>query len=215
MQLTSKQDAYAANNHAVIYGIEGESISINCTYNLKENQWREKSWCRHISKTVCQHVVSARRFWMPFLKKRNGTTSIADDIRTGILTVTIYPLKKEDAGLYQYKADFLGSKSTLCTVKLKVLRGTWEIEAPEEPRAEHSLSSTIGNAGVNLPFIVAGFLGFKGLIIIFLLIIAWSQKCRRLEDGSRRENDHQLLSVTDVMEGRQRTSKNPLTGAWA
>lgn len=116
-------DAYVANNFAVMYGTEGESISINCTYNPKENQWREKSWCRHISKTVCQHVVSARRFWMPFLKRRNGTTAIADDIQKGILTVIINPLKKEDAGLYQYKADFLGSMNTLCKVKLKVLQG--------------------------------------------------------------------------------------------
>ncbi|XP_015268193.1 PREDICTED: triggering receptor expressed on myeloid cells 2-like isoform X2 [Gekko japonicus] len=194
--LVSLSDAYAANNVAVVYGIEGESVSINCTYNPKENQWREKSWCRHISKTVCQHVVSARRFWMPFLKRRNGTTSIADNIQNGILTVTINPLKKEDAGLYQYKADFLGSMSTLCKVKLKVLRGTWKTEAPEEPRAVYSISSTIGTAGINLHFVVAGFLGFKCLVVIFLLIIAWSQKNRRLEDGSRRENEHQLLSFT-------------------
>ncbi|KAL8178963.1 UNVERIFIED_CONTAM: hypothetical protein K2H54_058090 [Gekko kuhli] len=76
---------------------------------------------------------------MPFLKRRNGTTSIADDIPNGILTVTISPLKKEDAGLYQYKADFLGSMSTLCKVKLKVLLGTWKTEAPEEPKAVHSI----------------------------------------------------------------------------
>ncbi|XP_060089259.1 triggering receptor expressed on myeloid cells 2-like isoform X2 [Heteronotia binoei] len=188
--LVSLSDAYAAYHVAIMYGIEGESISINCSYNPKENQWREKSWCRHISMTVCQHVVSAKRFWMPFLKRRNGTTSIADDIQNGILTVTINPLKKEDAGLYQYKADFLGSMSILCKVKLKVLQDKWETEAPEEPRAVHSISSTIGNAGVNLHFIVAGFLGFKCLAVIFLLIVAWRQKIKRLEDGSRRENEH-------------------------
>nr|XP_056701158.1 triggering receptor expressed on myeloid cells 2-like [Euleptes europaea] len=194
--LVSLSDAYAANNHAVVYGIEGESISINCTYNPKENQWREKSWCRRISQTECQHVVTARRFWMPFLKRRNGTTSIADDILNGILTVTISPLKKEDAGLYQYKTDFLGSMGTLCKVMLKVLRGTWETESPEEPRAVQSISSTIGTAGINLHFLAAGFLGFKCLVVIVLLIIAWSQKNRRLEDSSRRENEHQLLSLT-------------------
>ncbi|XP_048353683.1 natural cytotoxicity triggering receptor 2 isoform X2 [Sphaerodactylus townsendi] len=194
--LVSLSDTYAASNVAVVYGIEGESVSINCTYNPKEHLWREKSWCRHINRTECQRVVSARRFWMPFLKRRNGTTAIADDSQNGILTVTISPLKKEDAGLYQYKTDFLGSMSTLCKVMLKVLQGTWKTEAPEEPRAEHSISRTLGNSGANLHYLVAGFLGFKCLVVIFLLIIAWSQRNRRLEDGSRRENEHQLLSIT-------------------
>ncbi|XP_054837360.1 triggering receptor expressed on myeloid cells 2-like [Eublepharis macularius] len=195
--LVSLSDAYASNNVAVVYGIEGESVSINCTYSPKENQWREKNWCRHISNTECQHVVTARRFWMPFLKRRNGTTSIADDIQKGILTVTINPLKEEDAGLYQCNTDFLGSVRILHKVKLKVLRaGTREIEVPEMARAAHSYSSTLGDSGVSLHFLVAGFLGFKFLVVIFLLIIAWNQKNRRLEDGSRRENEHQLLSVT-------------------
>lgn len=59
-----------------------------------------------------------------------------------------------------------------------------------------TFQSAIGNVRVNLHFIVAGFLGVKCLAVIFLLIIGWSQKNRRLEDGSRRENEHQLLSVT-------------------
>lgn len=114
---------YVAEKIVVMNGVEGKSISINCTYSPKENQWREKSWCKHISKTECQYVVSARRFWMQFLKIRNGTTSISDNIQEGILTVTINPLQKQDAGLYQCKTDFLGVKKTLCKVEVKVLQG--------------------------------------------------------------------------------------------
>lgn len=123
----------ALEDVAVVYGIEGESVSINCTYSLKDNQWREKSWCKHISEQECEHVVSARRFWMPFLRRRNGTTSISDNIQKGLLTVTIKPLQKQDAGLYQCKAEFLGNVNTLCKVKVTVVTG-WSL-CPNQLRA--------------------------------------------------------------------------------
>ncbi|KAJ7332982.1 hypothetical protein JRQ81_015162 [Phrynocephalus forsythii] len=116
-------EAYATEDVTIVYGVEGEPISINCTYRRKENQWREKSWCKHVSEMECQHIVSARRFWMPFLKRRNGTTAIADNIHEGILTVTINPLRKQDAGLYQCKTELLGVVRTLQKVKVNVLAG--------------------------------------------------------------------------------------------
>ncbi|XP_061486376.1 triggering receptor expressed on myeloid cells 2-like isoform X1 [Rhineura floridana] len=177
--LVSLAEAYTTEDVAVVYGIEGESISINCTYRPKENQWREKSWCKHISEMECQHVVSARRFWMPFLKRRNGTTAIADNIQKGILTVTINPLQKKDAGLYQCKTDFLGTVNTLQKVNVKVLAGIWETEAPEEPRAVHSISSTPSDAQINLHFLVATFLGFKLLVAVVLLIVAKTSCSKR------------------------------------
>ncbi|XP_062975143.1 triggering receptor expressed on myeloid cells 2-like isoform X2 [Elgaria multicarinata webbii] len=188
--------AYATENVALLYGIEGESITINCTYRPKENQWREKSWCKHISTTECQHVVSARRFWMPFLKRKNGTTAIADNIQDGILTVTINPLHKQDAGVYQCKTEFLGVVNTLQTVKLKVLSDLWETKTPEEPRAVHSISSTPSYEEGTLYFLVAGFLGFKLLVAVVILIIAKSKKSRTTGDESRGENGHQLLPIT-------------------
>nr|XP_060627515.1 triggering receptor expressed on myeloid cells 2-like [Anolis sagrei ordinatus] len=189
-------DADTTEDVTVVYGIEGKPISINCSYNLKENQWREKSWCKHISETNCQHVVSARRFWMPFLKRRNGTTAIADNIHEGILTVTINPLKKKDAGLYQCKTDFLGVVNTLQKVKVNVLTDLWEAEAPEEPRVEQSISSTPSDPEVKLHIVVAGLLGVKFLIAVLILIIARSLKNRTTEDECRRENEHQLFPVT-------------------
>lgn len=113
----------AADNITLVYGEEGGTISINCTYNPRQQRWREKSWCKQIDETKCQHVVSARRFWLPFLKNRNGTTAISDDIHKGVLTVTMKRLKKQDAGLYQCRTDFLGETNTLQKVQLKVLTG--------------------------------------------------------------------------------------------
>uniref|UniRef100_A0A670ZGT2 Triggering receptor expressed on myeloid cells 2 n=1 Tax=Pseudonaja textilis TaxID=8673 RepID=A0A670ZGT2_PSETE len=104
-----------------VSGVEGGPISINCSYSPQKNQWREKSWCKHISEATCQHVVSARRFWLPFLKRRNGTTAIADNIQEGVLMVTINPLQKQDAGWYQCMTNFLGTVKTLQKVKVNVL----------------------------------------------------------------------------------------------
>lgn len=116
-------ELYAAENTTVVYGMEGETISINCTYGPKEHKWKEKSWCKQVDETQCQRVVSARRFWLPFLKNRNGTTSISDNIHKGVLMVTIKRLQKQDAGLYQCKTDFLGTTRTLQKVKVEVLEG--------------------------------------------------------------------------------------------
>ncbi|XP_032074930.1 triggering receptor expressed on myeloid cells 2-like isoform X2 [Thamnophis elegans] len=176
-----------------VFGVEGEPISINCSYSPQENQWREKSWCKHISEATCQHVVSARRFWLPFVKRRNGTTAIADNIQEGVVMVTINPLQKQDAGWYQCLTRFLGTVKTLQKVKVNVLTSTEDVQ--EKPRILHSISGSLSNAGVNLIFLVAGFLGFKLLIAIIILIIARSKK-RTTGNESRGENQHFHLPIT-------------------
>lgn len=114
----------AAENVTVVYGMEGGTISVNCTYDPWQQRWREKSWCKQIDETKCQRVVSARRFWLPFLRNRNGTTSIRDNVQDGVLTVTMKRLRKQDAGMYQCRSDFLGETSSLGYVQVEVLTGT-------------------------------------------------------------------------------------------
>uniref|UniRef100_A0ABM5G764 Triggering receptor expressed on myeloid cells 2-like n=1 Tax=Pogona vitticeps TaxID=103695 RepID=A0ABM5G764_9SAUR len=194
--LVSLSEAYTTEDVTIVYGVEGEPISINCTYSPKENQWREKSWCKHISEMECQHVVSARRFWMPFLKRRNGTTAIADNINKGILTVTINPLRKEDAGLYQCKTDFLGIVNTLQKVRVNVLTGILETEASEMPRAVHSISRSLSNPEIKVHFLVAGFLVFKFLVAVAIFLIAWVKKNNITRDGNRGQTEHQLFPLT-------------------
>lgn len=118
-----------AQNITTVYGMEGGTVSVNCTYNPRQQRWREKSWCKQINGSKCQHVVSARRFWLPFLKNRNGTTSISDNIQDGILTVTMRRLRKQDAGLYQCRTEYLGETNTLQRVQVDVLTGrSWGSE---------------------------------------------------------------------------------------
>ncbi|XP_070795829.1 triggering receptor expressed on myeloid cells 2-like [Pituophis catenifer annectens] len=178
-----------------VSGVEGEPISINCSYIPQKNQWREKSWCKHISEETCQHVVSARRFWLPFLKRRNGTTAIADNIQEGLLMVTINPLQKQDAGWYQCMTRFLGTMKTLQKVKVNVLTSIENSNVQETSRILHSISGSPSTAGINLAFLVAGFLGFKLVVAIIILMIA---RCKKRTTGneSRGEDQHFHLPMT-------------------
>ncbi|XP_010005378.1 PREDICTED: triggering receptor expressed on myeloid cells 2-like [Chaetura pelagica] len=186
----------AAENITVVYGMEGDTISINCTYNPWQQRWREKSWCKQIDQTKCQHVVSARRFWLPFLRNRNGTTSISDNVHDGVLTVTMKRLKKQDAGLYQCKSDFLGERNSLRKVQVEVLTAVLETQMPEEPSAVQSISSIPPEAHFTVFYIIAGFLVTKFMAVVLIFIIGYSRKSRDTEQKNPSLNEQQVLSFT-------------------
>ncbi|XP_044868631.1 triggering receptor expressed on myeloid cells 2-like isoform X1 [Mauremys mutica] len=193
--LVSLSELCVAENTTVVYGMEGETITVSCAYSPKENKWREKSWCKHVNKTECQHVVSARR-WLQFLKKWNGNTSIADNIHTGVLTVTLERLQKQDAGLYQCKTDFLGEARTLKKVKVEVLgAGAMETQAPEEPKILHSISS-LPEAHFNaFVCIITVLLVAKFLTAVLIFTIASRQRSGAMREGSHSLNQHQRLPL--------------------
>ncbi|XP_029856681.1 triggering receptor expressed on myeloid cells 2-like [Aquila chrysaetos chrysaetos] len=186
----------AAENVTVVYGMEGGTISVNCTYNPWQQRWREKSWCKQIDETKCQHVVSARRFWLPFLKNRNGTTSISDNVRDGVLTVTMKQLKKQDAGLYQCKTDYLGETNSLRKVQVEVLTAVLETQMPEEPSAVQSISSIPPEADFTVSYIIAGFLVIKFVVAVLILIAGNSRKNRATEQKNPSLNEQQVLPST-------------------
>ncbi|NXH19158.1 TREM2 protein, partial [Bucco capensis] len=169
----------ASENVTVVYGVEGGTISVNCTYNPWQQRWREKSWCRQVEESKCQRVVSARRFWLPFLRNRNGTTFIRDDIHQGILTVTMEQLQKQDAGLYQCITDFLGETNSLRKVQVEVLTAILETQMPEEPRAVQSISRIPSGANFTLFYILAGFLGAKLVVAVLIFLIGNSRKSKK------------------------------------
>ncbi|XP_025912469.1 triggering receptor expressed on myeloid cells 2-like [Apteryx rowi] len=186
----------AAENITVVYGMEGGTISINCTYNPWQQRWREKSWCKQVDEIKCQHVVSARRFWLQFLKNRNGTTSISDNVHEGVLTVTMKRLKKQDAGLYHCKTDYLGETKTLRKVQVEVLTvsGIVQTEMPEEPSAVQSISSITPEADFTVFYIVTGFLVTKFLVAVLIFTLASSRKNRDTDTEQNQSlNEQQLL----------------------
>uniref|UniRef100_A0A8C3LVG8 Ig-like domain-containing protein n=1 Tax=Chrysolophus pictus TaxID=9089 RepID=A0A8C3LVG8_CHRPC len=182
-----------AENITTVYGMEGGTISVNCIYNPWQQRWREKSWCKQIDESNCQHVVSARCFWLPFLKNRNGTTSISDNIQDGVLTVTMRRLRKQDAGLYQCRTDYLGETNTLRKVQVDVLTAVQETQIPEEPSAVQSISSIHPETDFTVLYIIAGLLATKFVVAVLIFIISNSMKNRETEQNKPSLNEQQVL----------------------
>ncbi|NWX22510.1 TREM2 protein, partial [Aegotheles bennettii] len=188
----------AAENVTVVYGMEGDTISVNCTYNPWQQRWREKSWCKQIDKTECQRVVSARRFWLPFLKNRNGTTSISDNVHEGVLTVTMKRLKKQDAGLYECRSDYLGETNSLRKVRVEVLTGTVSLKVEPTPALLFTVPRSIPpEADFTVFYIIAGFLVTKFVVAVLIFIIGHSRKNRETEQKNPSLNGQQVLPFPD------------------
>ncbi|NXR45916.1 TREM2 protein, partial [Hippolais icterina] len=164
----------AAENVTVVAAMEGDTISVNCSYDPRQ-WWREKSWCRQLDQGWCQHVVSVPPSWLPFPRNRRGTTSIRDNTRAGLLTVTLRRLRKEDAGLYQCRTDFLGETKSLRMVRVEVLEADLVTHVPEEPRAVQSISRSWD---FTVFYVLAGFLVAKFVVAVVVCVVAHSRKSR-------------------------------------
>ncbi|NWV10545.1 TREM2 protein, partial [Ptilonorhynchus violaceus] len=173
----------AAENVTVVSGVEGDTISVNCSYDPRQ-WWREKSWCQQLAEGRCQHVASAPTLWLPFPRSRRGSTSIRDDARAGVLTVTMRSLRKEDAGLYQCNTEFLGEKRSLRKVRVEVLAAGLEPHVPEEPRAVQSISSSPPKVDFSVFYILAGFLSAKFMVAVLVCVVGNSRKNREREQNS-------------------------------
>ncbi|KAG8511993.1 Triggering receptor expressed on myeloid cells 2, partial [Galemys pyrenaicus] len=140
-----------AHNTTVFQGTAGQSLRVSCPYDSLKHWGQRKAWCRQLGEEgPCQRVVSTHRSWLlSFLKKRNGSTDIADDALGGVLTVTLRNLQAHDAGLYQCQSLRGGKADTLGKVLVEVLADPLEhqdfwspdkSESSEEAPVERSVS---------------------------------------------------------------------------
>ncbi|NXI85010.1 TREM2 protein, partial [Rhipidura dahli] len=167
----------AAENVTVVAAMEGDTISVNCSYDPWQ-WWREKSWCRQLDESRCRHVVSAPTLWLPFPRSRRGGTSIRDNARAGLLTVTMRRLRKEDAGMYQCRTDFLGDARSLRKVQVEVLEASPVTHVPEEPRAVQSISRSHPKVDFTVFYILAGFLVAKFMVAVLVCVVGHRRKNR-------------------------------------
>ncbi|NXY38544.1 TREM2 protein, partial [Pomatorhinus ruficollis] len=172
----------AAENVTVVAAMEGDTISVNCSYDPRQ-WWREKSWCRQVGQGRCQAVVSAPPAWLPFPRARRGTTSLRDNARAGLLTVTMRRLRREDAGLYQCRTDFLGDTKSLRKVRVEVLEGDLVTYEPEEPRAVQSISRSPPDVDFTVFYILAGFLVAKFLVAVLVCVVAHRNSRKNRDRG--------------------------------
>ncbi|GAB1301164.1 Triggering receptor expressed on myeloid cells 2 [Apodemus speciosus] len=143
-----------ALNTTVLQGVVGQSLRVSCTYDALKHWGRRKAWCRQLGEAgPCQRVVSTHSVWLlAFLRKRNGSTVIADDTLAGTVTITLRNLQADDAGLYQCQSLRGQEAEVLQKVLVEVLEdslddqdtgGLWvpeESESFEGAQVEHSTS---------------------------------------------------------------------------
>lgn len=143
-----------ALNTTVLQGMAGQSLRVSCTYDALKHWGRRKAWCRQLGEEgPCQRVVSTHGVWLlAFLKKRNGSTVIADDTLAGTVTITLKNLQAGDAGLYQCQSLRGREAEVLKKVLVEVLedplddQDAGDLWVPEESssfegaQVEHSTS---------------------------------------------------------------------------
>ncbi|NXO85495.1 TREM2 protein, partial [Sitta europaea] len=165
----------AAPNLTVLLVPEGGTVSVNCSYDPRQ-WWRDKSWCRQLAPGRCQRVASAPPAWLPWPSAPRGSTSIRDDARAGLLTVTMRRLRQQDAGLYRCRTHFLGETRSIREVQLQVLAADLVTHEPEEPRAVQSISRSPPAVDFTVFYILAGFLVAKLLVAVLVCVVAHSRK---------------------------------------
>ncbi|XP_028622606.1 triggering receptor expressed on myeloid cells 2 [Grammomys surdaster] len=155
-----------ALNTTVLQGVTGESLKVSCTYDAVKHWGRRKAWCRQLSEDgPCQRVVSTHGVWLlAFLRKRNGSTVIADDTFAGTVTITLRNLQADDAGLYQCQSLRGREAEVLQRVLVEVLKDPLEDQdagdlwVPEESgsfedaQVEHSTSRQVSPCGSPLAY---------------------------------------------------------------
>ncbi|XP_021074028.1 triggering receptor expressed on myeloid cells 2 isoform X2 [Mus pahari] len=155
-----------ALNTTVLQGVAGQSLRVSCTYDALKHWGRRKAWCRQLGEEgPCQRVVSTHGVWLlAFLRKRNGSTVIADDTLAGTVTITLRNLQAGDAGFYQCQSLRGREAETLQKVLVEVLEDplddqdagdlwvTEESESFEGAQVEHSTSRQVSSCGSPLAY---------------------------------------------------------------
>ncbi|NWS33256.1 TREM2 protein, partial [Polioptila caerulea] len=180
----------AAENVTVVAAMEGDTISVNCSYNPRQ-WWRGKSWCRQLEPGRWERVAGAPPAWLPWPGSSSGGASITDNARAGLLTVTMRRLRPEDAGLYRCQTNFLGDTKSLRMVRVEVLAADLVTHVPEEPRAPQSISRFPLNMDFTVFYILTGFLVAKFTVAVLVCVVAHSRRNR--ERGQNPGLDEQQM----------------------
>uniref|UniRef100_A0A8C0GUM0 Ig-like domain-containing protein n=1 Tax=Chelonoidis abingdonii TaxID=106734 RepID=A0A8C0GUM0_CHEAB len=81
--------------------IEGQSLSVQCPYNIQDYKGVKKAWCRSTVQKGCDVLVNTgHRSYRYQNWAQKGRARIHDDTQTGIVTITMENLQADDAGVY-------------------------------------------------------------------------------------------------------------------
>uniref|UniRef100_A0A8C4VP40 Triggering receptor expressed on myeloid cells 1-like n=1 Tax=Gopherus evgoodei TaxID=1825980 RepID=A0A8C4VP40_9SAUR len=173
--------------------IEGQSLSVQCPYNIQDYKEVKKAWCRRKGQNRCDVLVNTgHRHYRYQNRAQKGRARIHDDTQKGIVTVTMENLQVDDAGVYwcaHYKPP---SFYLIFEVKLAVTKATTTSVVPVTSSTGHtSLVLSTASAGVTPAdsslsnernFIILGVvLGVLFILALIGLVILCTQKSKQLK----------------------------------
>ncbi|XP_021068727.1 CMRF35-like molecule 9 isoform X2 [Mus pahari] len=166
-----------------ISGFEGDTVSLQCTYEEKMKEYR-KYWCRQggILVSRCGDIVYTNQDQ----KVTRGTMSIRDSPQVLSMTVTMRDLTLKDSGKYWCGIDRLGRDESF-EVTLIVFPGSsrpliWlPLTTPQDSRA---VASSVSKPSVSIPMVrmmapvlvLLSLLLAAGLIAFGSHMLRWRKK---------------------------------------
>ncbi|XP_026510890.1 CMRF35-like molecule 1 [Terrapene carolina triunguis] len=113
----------AQESDAVESRVEGQSLVVECRYRSPDYSATRKTWCQ-LRGEICSPLVSTSYTSYGYNNKvASGRTTIEDDTRNGIVTITMEKLQVQDSGVYRCALyDPPNTLYPLTTIKLDVFK---------------------------------------------------------------------------------------------
>ncbi|XP_038235934.1 trem-like transcript 1 protein isoform X2 [Dermochelys coriacea] len=188
---------------------KGASISLNCSYSVKDNSTGPNNftWCKMVTATRCQPVVSIE---IDQIVNTQGNTRIKIDRWTREITVTLVALQLHDSGEYHCETHLQGSTVLLKMITLNVLesydRTAFVTTSPPidnigailPTAARNDQQSWYSEVSLNVLYIIAGLLGTKFLTVLLIFIVASNRRSKATEQEIHGRKKHHLLPLTGL-----------------
>ncbi|XP_044287927.1 polymeric immunoglobulin receptor-like [Varanus komodoensis] len=122
------EESLVPNKQPIVMGVQGGSVSVECHYDPKENN-TIKYWCKWKERGCTQLINNLG--YVP--DDYEGRIVLHDSPESGMYTIILNQLRKEDEGYYWCIAD--GQHERKSTTELKIVEGKPSLEANNEIQA--------------------------------------------------------------------------------
>ncbi|XP_050809031.1 trem-like transcript 1 protein isoform X7 [Gopherus flavomarginatus] len=193
---------------------KGGSISLNCSYFVNDNSRRPNNftWCKMITATRCQPVVSVK---MDQIVNTQGRTRIKIDRWNRVIIVTLVALQLRDSGKYHCETHLQGSTVLLKMITLNVLEPydrtaflttscpTDNIGAILPTASRNDQQSWYSEVNLSVVGIMTGLLGAKFLTALLIFIVASKRRSKATEQENHGQPEQTLVPPTHRTKARK------------
>ncbi|XP_069489126.1 triggering receptor expressed on myeloid cells 2-like isoform X2 [Ambystoma mexicanum] len=141
--LIPPREVASAYPNATVSALLGGAVTIDCPYRKRGDVWKEKVWCREDGAGRCQEILRTSSFYLPYVRRSRGNTTLTDYVREHRMVVTMKNLSLEDAGEYQCQTHAGGHFHTLREVTVEVLEAPSEMPVMQESRIDNRNHSSL------------------------------------------------------------------------